>query len=425
MVNPMCRYRYLQSYLFAGCIVLTVLSNTGSVGKVHAQDGSTTGAAPVRYLLVSSFTCAVPNCLFEDSVLRYDAATGAFLGVHVANVPGAYGLAVHPTRRTLLVVSRESDTVKEYNLNTGAFLRNFIVSGAEGLHAPQNILFKPDGNILLTSTQTDGFLDSFNGILEFDGDDGSFVDYFVDGGYQGVGCSDPKCLFGPNGMAYGPNGNLYVASGANHLVLEYNGMTGAYINYFDSSQLDSPSGLTIRRTGSLRAGNILVTSRYRSPSVPNDTDKVLEFDKTTHELITTKGGVLARGFEQPGPLYWHDDGNLLVGDRTLWNAPPNNSDRVVKLNPSTGAFMASFTPIGGTQLHWSTAMLAVNVVPSNVTDDYDADGDVDLRDMAAFQNCFGSGVAGACAAAFDEDEDGALGGADMAGFTTNFSGPQF
>jgi hypothetical protein len=215
---------------------------------------------------------------------------------------------------------------------------------------------------------------------------------------------------------------LYVASSANHLILEYDGTTGAYVGYFDSTRLKSPSGLAVRPAGTTRAGNILVTSKYRDPAINNDTDKVLEFDRVTRELASGHA-TLASGFVSPGPLFFHESGYLMVSDRLMWNVPPAMSDRILKLNSLTGGFIGTFTPIDDSHLHWSTAILAVAVVPSNASYDYDADGDVDLVDISWLQRCFGPLPSAQCVDSFDEDLDGTITSNDLSVLPSNFTGP--
>lgn len=312
-------------------------------------------------VLVSSYQCFIPGCSTINAVLKYDAATGAYLGAHVNNINGPTGMARHPATGRLLVASRADDLVNEYDMHTGAFIRTFVQPGAGGLNVPQALLFRANGNLLVTSTQTDGSLGATNGIIEYDGMTGAFVRVFIDGGFLGENCGDARCLFGPNDMKVGSNGHLYVTSGNNDLILEYDAVTGDYINYFDSGALEFPNGLLIRPSSGLRPDNLIVTSLYLNPTNPNDTHKLLEFDDITHELITTGGGVLASGLETPGPLMWADDGNLLIGDRGLWHVPPNYSDRIVKRNSSTGAFISYFTPTTNFNLHYSTGLLRVQI----------------------------------------------------------------
>lgn len=333
----------------------TIVVSSGS--PESTAEGGTSGG-PQRYLLVSSFVCFQPGCQSEDAVLRYDADTGAFLGVHVSNVPGPTGLAIHPVTGHLLVACRDTDEVREYDAQTGAFLGTFVEAASGGLHLPQSLIFKSDGNLLVTSNQTANAIDRVNGIIEYNGTTGDFVRVFVNGGLLGTGCGSTRCLYGPNGMAFGPNGHLYVASSINDLVIEYDGVSGAFLNYFDTSILDFPVGIAIRPATGIRPGNILVTSRWVNPGNPNDTHKILEFDKTTLELISP-GGTFATGLDDPGPLMWAIDGTLLVADRTLWDVPPNFSDKIVKRNATTGAFVSYATAATDTHLHYGTGLLYV------------------------------------------------------------------
>lgn len=316
----------------------------------------------VPTVLVSSFQCfaSQPNCQVVNAVLKYDAMSGAYLGPHITSIPGPTGIAQHPVTGRLLVASRPMDLVNEYDRHSGAFIRTFVPSGSGELNVPQHILFHPNGNLLVTSTQTDGSLFSTNGIIEYNGSTGAFVRIFKDGGFLGEDCGDPRCLYGPNTMAWGSNGHLYVTSGNNDLILEYD-VNGNYINYFDSGSLKNPNGLVIRPATGFRPNNLLVTSLFLNPANPSDTHKVLEFDDVTHELITTGSGILASGFDTPGPLLFASDGNLLVGDRAFWEVPPNYSDRIIKRNSQTGAFVSFFTPTNNFALHYSTGMLPVTI----------------------------------------------------------------
>lgn len=324
-------------------------------------------------VLVSSFQCFTgSSCQHINTVLKYDANTGAYLGQHITNIQGPTGIAQHPVTGRLLVASRPGKLVNEYDRHTGEFIRTFVQPGAGNLNLPQHILFHPNGNLLVTSTQSDGALFAVNGIIEYDGMTGAFVRVFVDGGFLGQDCGQERCLFGPNMMAYGSNGNLYVTSGSNDLVLEYNGTTGAYINYFDAGALKSPNGIVIRGPTGFRPNNLLVTSTYLNPANPSDTHKVVEFDDVTHELITTGNGIFATGFKTPGPLMWALDGHLLVADRTFWEVAPNYSDRIVKRNNQTGAFISNFTPINNFALHYNTGMLTVTIGCSTSADCNDA-----------------------------------------------------
>lgn len=419
--------RNVLNYLTAVKVFTMAAAITVSgVGQSMAQDSGDVSGDPLPgntadWLLVSTFDCFVDGCEHENAVLRYEAQTGAFLGVHIANIAGPSGMIIHPTRGTLLVASRSTNRIKEYQARTGVFIQDFIVAGDEGLNLPQALLFRSNGNLLVTSSQSVNNLGAFNGILEFSGSTGAYVGDFVDGGFMGTNCGSSECLFGANAMVYGSNGNIYVTSGSNDMVIEYN-TNGGYVGKFASSQLDFPTGIVVRPNGVPRAGNILVTSRYKNPGNPNDTHKILEFDRVTRALVSP-GSIFASGLVNPGPLYWHTSGALLVDERSLTESAPSFADRILRLNRDNGAFLGTFTAANDARLHQATAMLKITVQLGIASDDYDSDDDVDLKDFGAFQGCYGSSLTSQCITAFDEDLNSILNGVDLAAFHLSFTGP--
>jgi hypothetical protein len=69
--------------------------------------------------------------------------------------------------------------------------------------------------------------------------------------------------------------------------------------------------------------------------------------------------------------------------------------------------------------------LEVEEAAASATGDYDADGDVDLFDFAAFQQCFGSVAEGDCALAFEFVTDGGvIDLADFAAMAVQLAGPE-
>jgi hypothetical protein len=359
------------------------------LGKVHAQspevaemvsardandssqEGVTAGV-PIpagKYLLVSSFLCYLSNCQYVDAVLRFNANAGPnygrFEGIHVSNVNGPQGLAVHPTRGTLLVVSYDDDAVYEYNLNTGAPLGTFIQSGQEGIFHPNSIVFNAAGDALVNSIPGQFNLDKLNGIARFNGNTGALIDVFKDGGPIKNGfCGDcvagpmESCLCGPTTMVIGnaPNRNLFVASALNHRVMEYNGATGAFVGQFANPKMLNPVGLAIRPPGMTGANNVLATSKFKASA--NDAHKVVEFNGATRQLITTPAtnpGVIINVLDEPGPLLWELNGSninnstLFVSDRFFWDQPFTQnqgcsySDRIRRYHATTNQFCTTAT----------------------------------------------------------------------------------
>ena len=425
--------RHTAAFFFAGFAVFSsayaqeaIPADLGDPPATISEAGEVAGGTGIgtSSLLVTSTECspANPSCSAVDAVVRFNGSTGAYIGVHIPSIQDPWAMAIHPIRESLMVVSRSDATVREYDANNGALVRVLVTPGAEGLHLPQGIAFTPTGRMLVSSNQASGQLTKFNGILEFNSDTGAFISNFVDGGSSASeSCSNPICLRGPGALIAAPNSRIYVISVINDSVQEYN-FSGVFQGAFTSAKLIGPSGLARRPSGT-NAGNILVASQYINPDSPFD-DTIVEFSGVTRTLVSTNGGVLASGMIRPGPLAWHTDGHLLVGERTD-NIPPSfpfNADRVSKRNGASGANMGQFTAAGDTHVHGLTSILHTHV--NYATDDADSDGDTDLKDLASLQNCFPFSTTTQCLTPFDDNRTGTIGRWDFLAFIGNFHGPR-
>ncbi len=198
----------------------------------------------------------------SDNIVRYNAATGAYVDTFVAAGSGglnaATGLAFGPDGH-LYVSNQIGDSILKFNGTTGAFMSAFVSAGSGGLNAPVALTFRPDGYLYVSSYNT-------NSILRYNATTGAFVGTFVAAGSGG--------LVGPAGMAWGADGNLYVASN-DATVKRYNGTTGAFINNFvttGSGGLGEAVGLAFGPDGNL------YVSSY-------STDKIIRYNGTTGALI--------------------------------------------------------------------------------------------------------------------------------------------
>lgn len=169
----------------------------------------------------------------DDRVVEFDP-DGNYVGDLVASGSGGLdyptGLLISKSG-TLLVCSKLSDRVLEYNATTGAFLGTLITAGSGGLVAPFGIAYGPNGDLFVTSAT--------NEVLEYDGSTGAFVRVFVRASRNGT-------LDQPRGIAFKPDGNLLVASFGTDEVLEYDGRRGlpmgkwAQVGTADRITQDSP-----------------------------------------------------------------------------------------------------------------------------------------------------------------------------------------
>ncbi len=106
----------------------------------------------------------------DDSVLRYNAITGAFIDDLVVTASGGLDqpqyFVVGPDANAdgddeLYVTSFGNDSVLRYNARTGAFIDDFVYSGNGGMDGPTSVAFHPDGSLVVASSVT-------NSVLKFD-----------------------------------------------------------------------------------------------------------------------------------------------------------------------------------------------------------------------------------------------------------------
>ncbi len=110
-------------------------------------------------------------------------------------------------------VNTNANVNANVNANTNA---NDNTSGIDPhLDEAQGMIFTPAGNLLVASRNS-------GQVLEYDGDTGEFVRVFVAG---------PE-LQEPFGLEYGPDGLLYVSDRTVSQVLRYNATTGAFVDVF-------------------------------------------------------------------------------------------------------------------------------------------------------------------------------------------------
>jgi streptogramin lyase len=268
-------------------------------------------------LLVSSYG--------NDSVMRYNGTTGAFLGAFVipgyGDLYGPHGLLIG-LDGNLLVASTESHAVLRYNSTTGAFMGAFVPTGSGGLYRDHGVVFGPDGNLYVSSPGSQS-------VLRYNGTTGAFMGAFVPSGSGG--------LTDPTGIVFGPDGNLYVNSILNSSVMRYDGTTGAPLPapgqggaFFvtpGSGGLVFPSmAITFGPDGNLYVGGYL-------------SHNVVRYDGTTGAFIDTFVSAGSGGLSQTQGLAFGPDGNLYVCS--------NANSRVLRYDGGTGSFMDAFVPPGG------------------------------------------------------------------------------
>ena len=232
----------------------------------------------------------------DHTVERFEGQTGTPEGPFV--IPGAGGIdvpngMVFGPDGNLYVASSDTGQILRFDGQTGAIIGNGIFASGGGLVEPRFITFGPDGNLYVGDT---GFLR--DRILQYDGLTGNFLGEFVSFNEGGMGK--------PYGMVFDSNGNLYVASFNTNEILKFdsNGdvVPGGPFIAAGTGGLANPRGLTIGPDGLLYVAN-------------GATESILRFDPVTGDFIDnyTFGATI----ELPYGVTFGPDDNLYVVDTDL------------------------------------------------------------------------------------------------------------
>lgn len=175
------------------------------------------------YVYVTSVGTETPSA-GKDSVLRYDAATGVPAGVSglpgdaVFIASGSGGLdnpsrlifgpdgKVYVSSTASVGASTTTNSILRYNAATGAFDTVFVSPGSGGLDGPIAMVFRPDGYLYVTGWRS-------NSVNRYQASNGAFVGTVVASGNGGV-----SNLID---LLFVPDGNLLLSSKATNQVLRY------------------------------------------------------------------------------------------------------------------------------------------------------------------------------------------------------------
>lgn len=257
-----------------------------------------TSLTPGSSLLVASYE--------TGQVLRYDAATGAFLGAFASGISLTHGLVRGPDGH-LYLGSAGSSEILVFDGCTGALLDVFVPSGGGGLVWPLGMTIGPDGHLYVAS--------HFSGtILRYDMRTGEPLGVFAD-------------LIYPAGICFGPDGHLYATSAGLGDVHRFDGTTGAPIDHFASIPFVSDwtaIGLTFGPDGHLYVAN-------------NKSDSVLKFDGGSGAPLGTFVASGAGGLVAPFGLDFGPDGDLYVTSTNMFGVVAPGANSVIRFDGVTGA----------------------------------------------------------------------------------------
>ena len=325
-------------------------------------------------LLVSAYT--------SNSVAAYCGETGEFIETlpnDAGLLGGAQAIDIGPDG-LLYVCSETENRVLRYTPTlelVDSFIwddPNTLADETGGLLNPTGGLFGPDGHFYVSSFETDA-------ILKYDGNTGVFLEVFVPPGRGGLNGPDA-------GMVFHPNGDLLVPSFWTNAIPRYDS-TGAYLGDFvpPGVGLAQPRVILIRED----VGDVLVNSSLN--------DSVRRF--------ALEGGTPLGTFanlDRPSGLERDADGNIYVA-RIAANV-------VRKFGPD-GTRLGAFVTVGSGGI---VAPTFLKFIPARRCEgDTDADGDVDMTDLASLLSLFDACTANLPAARLaDANRDGCVDLTDLA-----------
>jgi hypothetical protein len=291
----------------------------------------------------------------DNSVKRFDATTGAYLGAFVNSNSGLDGpRGIIFVAGNLLLVNQNVDRpfpgeILQYSRQTGQFLGALVPCNPPfnrtcDRHAPfaPRGLIRGLGHTLYVADLGDFTTTNPGRVAHFDTITGAFLGNLDHTGFTGQ--------FFPRGVVFGPDDRLYVSvvgnlaagDGLTGAILRFNPHTGRFIDVFTSNQasgcaqdLHRPEGLTFGPDGKL-----YVTS-FRADA--SDTDKILIFspDKTCVDKIDLDQVGQARFFGQA----------LVFGPQGFLFVPGFQTGEVRRYNVVTKTF-TTFVPPGHLQNPW-------------------------------------------------------------------------
>lgn len=238
------------------------------------------------------------------------------------------------------------DSVKRFDARTGKYLGNFVAPSSGGLEGPRGMIFSK-GSLLVVNQNVSR---TFEGEILRYRKDGSFLDALVP--CRPIGpdprvCDDNAPLL-PRGIIRGPGRTLYVANFTENDsgpflpgdIRKFDIETGLFLGSFDTGSFPStsffprgivrgPDGLIyVSITGDLGSGDGL-------------TGKILRFNPRTGKLVDTfvnnptdssgnsLGSGCAKHLHRPEGLVFGPDNNLYV---TSFRADANDNDKVLVFN---------------------------------------------------------------------------------------------
>lgn len=247
-----------------------------------------------------------------ENILRYELATGAYVGVAVAKGAGGmstpFGMTIGPDGFLYVAGwytehSAPDARVLKFDAWSGRYLGTF--ASLADMKAPADLSFGPDGNLYVS--------DGYNKVFRFDGSTGASMGTFAS-------VDAPGNSF--RGSAWGPDGNFYAAQiwGG---VARFDGSTGALIDVLAVGRTRNPNFVAFGSDG------LLYLSQYWSGDID-------VYNPASGRFVKTLGHA---AMSSPSGVVFDDEGNLY--------AAAYGSNAIVKFTGGAGSVFAQGRPLKG------------------------------------------------------------------------------
>jgi outer membrane protein assembly factor BamB len=274
---------------------------------------------------------------------------GALLGMVFLTLAASFSLITPASADDFLYIGDGADdSVKRFDASTGNYLGNFVAPGSGGLEGPRGIIFL-EGRLLVVNQNV--FEDFAGEILRYR-DNGSFLNALVP-------CNPPlgritcdlDAPFIPRGLIRGLEDTVLVADlysiGVNFQppghVKEINAKTGEFLRNFDTTGFTAPffpRGI-VRGPDGLIYVSVIGSLDPADPNFDPISGYILRFNPRTGRLVDTfvnnptdssgnsLGSGCAKHLHRPEGLVFGPDNNLYV---TSFRADANDNDKVLVFN---------------------------------------------------------------------------------------------
>ena len=252
-----------------------------------------------------------------SSVEQFDAATLEPLGTLIGT--GSGGLnepsAIAVTDDDHILVSSDNNNVLEFDAN-GQYVRVLIAPNSGGLSTPRGIVQHPNGMILVTSNST-------NSIEAYNRATGNHIERFdrggLESGYWGLGQ--------PWALRVGPDGDIYVAThDANTAIQVYEAETGLFKRRFyilsqlaqgatgfafAPSSMNDCNGNSVLDTCDINSG---MSSDDNQDGIPDECQCITDINGDAQTNVTDLLAVIDAWGQSNSPADVNGDGEVGISD---------------------------------------------------------------------------------------------------------------